>query len=101
LRARRAETELPLEGIEVKYLIEIIGWIAAAMMLSAYLLLTSGRLSSSSRRYQWLNAVSGAGFILNSGYNGAYPSASINVLWVAIGLYGLARGVRRLPTPAS
>ena len=85
----------------MKYLIEVIGWIAAAMMLSAYLMLTSGRLSASSKLYQWLNVLSGAGFILNSGYNGAYPSASINVLWVAIGLYGLARGIRRLPTPAS
>ena len=85
----------------MKFLIEVIGWVAAAMMLSAYLLLTRGRLSSGSKLYQWLNVLSGAGFILNSGYNGAYPSAFINVLWVAIGLYGLTRGIRRLPTPAS
>lgn len=37
----------------LKILIEIIGWTAAAMMLSAYMLLTSGRLSSSSGVYQW------------------------------------------------
>jgi hypothetical protein len=30
---------------DLKILIEIIGWTAAVMMLSAYLLLTSGRLS--------------------------------------------------------
>jgi hypothetical protein len=43
----------------VKIAIEIIGWTAAAMMLSAYLLLTSGRLSSSSGTYQWLNVLIG------------------------------------------
>jgi hypothetical protein len=71
--------------------IEIIGWTAAAMMLAAYVLLNTGRLTSRSSLYQWLNVLSGAGFILNSGWNGAYPSASINVLWMGIGLYGLLR----------
>jgi hypothetical protein len=85
----------------VKYLIEIVGWIAAAMMLSAYVLLTTGRLRANSPLYQWLNVLSGAGFIINSGWNGAYPSAFINVMWMAIGLYGVFRGTRRLPTPAA
>lgn len=83
----------------LKYLIEIIGWTAATLMLSAYLLLTSGRLSSRSLRYQWLNVFAGAGFIVNSGWNGAYPSAFINVMWVAIGLYGVLRGMRAEPAP--
>jgi len=69
----------------VKITIEIIGWTAAAMMLSAYMLLTSGRLSSRSSVYQWLNVLSGAGFIVNSGWNGAYPSAFLNLIWMAIG----------------
>jgi formate hydrogenlyase subunit 3/multisubunit Na+/H+ antiporter MnhD subunit len=73
----------------LKYTIEVIGWLAAALMLSAYLLLTMGRVSGRSSVYQWLNVLSGAGFILNSGWNGAYPSAFINVVWVAIGLYGV------------
>ena len=68
----------------MKILIEFIGWAAAAMMLAAYLLLTSGRLSSKSGLYQWMNVLSGAGFIVNSGWNGAYPSAFLNVIWMAI-----------------
>jgi hypothetical protein len=85
----------------VKYLIETIGWAAAAMMLSAYLLLNSGRLNVRSPSYQWLNILSGAGFIVNSGWNGAFPSAFINVMWMGIGIYGLIRGTRKLPTPAA
>ena len=86
---------------DLKILIEIIGWTAAVMMLSAYLLLTSGRLSSTSRTYQWLNVLSGAGFVANSGWNGAYPSASLNLIWMGIGLYGVLRGVRLLPRGAA
>lgn len=73
----------------LRYTIEIIGWLAAAMMLSAYLLLTMGKLSARSNLYHWFNALSGAGFIINSGWNGAYPSAFINVVWMLIGLYGV------------
>ncbi|MBS0581064.1 MAG: hypothetical protein JSR36_17540 [Proteobacteria bacterium] len=73
----------------MKVAIEIIGWSAAALMLSAYVLLTMGRLSARSRTYHWLNVLSGVGFIINSGWNGAYPSASINVVWALIGLYGI------------
>ena len=85
----------------MKITIEIIGWTAAAMMLSAYMLLTSGRLSSRSSVYQWLNVLSGAGFIVNSGWNGAYPSAFLNLIWMAIGFYGLFRGARAQPGPAA
>ena len=73
----------------MKAVIEIVGWAAAVMMLSAYVLLTMGRVSARSKVYHWLNILSGAGFIVNSGWNGAYPSAFINVVWAAIGLYGI------------
>ena len=82
-------------------MIEIVGWTAAVMMLSAYVLLTTGRLRSLSPAYQWLNVLSGAGFIVNSGWNGAYPSAALNLIWMAIGPYGLFRGARVQPSPAA
>lgn len=85
----------------MKLMIEIVGWSAAAMMVAAYVLLTTGRLSSLSPTYQWLNVLAGAGFIVNSGWNGAYPSAFLNVVWIAIGLYGLLRGTRMKPGPAN
>lgn len=85
----------------MKVLVEVIGWTAATMMLSAYVLLTTGRLRSLSPTYQWLNVLSGAGFIVNSGWNGAYPSAALNLIWMAIGLYGLFRGMRLHPGTAA
>jgi len=85
----------------LKILIEIVGWTAAVMMLSAYVLLTTGRLRSLSPAYQWLNVLAGAGFIVNSGWNGAYPSAFLNLIWIGIGLYGVYRGARMRPGPAA
>jgi hypothetical protein len=82
----------------LRYAIEIIGWLAAALTLSAYLLLTMGKVSARSSFYQWLNVLAGAGFIVNSGWNGAYPSAFINVVWMLIGLYGVfGRQMARSP----
>ncbi|MFI4890327.1 MAG: hypothetical protein ACHQIL_07330 [Steroidobacterales bacterium] len=74
-----------------KLIIEIIGWVSAAMMLSAYLLLNSHKVSAKSLLYQWLNVISGAGLIINSGWNGAYPSVAINVIWMFIGIHGVLR----------
>lgn len=85
----------------LKLAIEIVGWAAAITMLAAYLLLTAGRLGSSSASYQWLNVLAAAGFIVNSGWNGAYPSAFLNLVWMAIGLYGLFRSSRAQPSAAS
>lgn len=84
----------------MKYFVETVGWVAAGMMLAAYILLTLGRLSSKSGVYHWLNILSGMGFILNSGWNGAYPSAFINVVWAVIGLYGVF-GPARPTAPAA
>lgn len=72
-----------------------------SQLRSAYLLLTSGRISSSSAIYQWLNVLSGAGFIITSGWNGAYPSAFVNVIWMSIGIYGVILGARVRPGPAA
>ena len=83
----------------MKILVEVIGWSAAAMMLPAYLLLTAGRLNARSRVYQWLNILSGAGFIVNSGWNGAYPSAFLNLIWMSIGIYGAIQGARGIARP--
>ena len=43
----------------LRYAIEIIGWLAAALMLCAYLLLTMGKLNARSNLYQWFYVLSG------------------------------------------
>ena len=70
---------------------EVVGWIGALLILAAYGLLSAGKLDAKSPAYQWLNVVGAIGFILNSGWNGAWPSAALNVVWVGIGLVALVR----------
>lgn len=70
-------------------LIEIIGWLAAAIILASYILLSLGRLEARGYVYQWMNVVGAGGFVLNSGYNGAMPSAGLNVVWALMGLFTL------------
>lgn len=69
--------------------VAIIGWIAALLILVAYVLLSFGKLSPQGRTYQWMNVAGAVGFIINSGYNGATPNAALNVVWAVIGLYTL------------
>lgn len=69
--------------------IEIIGWTAAVVILAAYILLSLGKLEGRSYLYQWMNVVGAGGFIINSGYNGAIPSAALNIVWAAMGLFTL------------
>ena len=65
------------------------------LILAAYFLLTAERLTARDPAYQWMNVVGAAGFIVNSGWNGAYPSAALNVIWVGIGLVALIRLARQ------
>jgi hypothetical protein len=81
----------------VKVIIEIIGWVGAALILGAYALLSSGRLRSDSLTYHWMNILGAAGFVINSGWNGALPSAAMNVVWIGIGVYALGQ-LRRART---
>jgi hypothetical protein len=71
--------------------IEIVGWAGAGLILLAYLLLSAGRLEARSVTYQGLNLVGAIAFVINSGWNGAIPSAALNVVWAAIALFALVR----------
>ena len=76
-----------MDALEIA--IEVIGWAAAVLILAAYALLSFGKLEARGRIYQGMNVLGAAGFIVNSGYNGAIPSAVLNVVWAGIGLFTL------------
>lgn len=75
----------------MEILIEAVGWLAALLILLAYGLISAGKIEARSMTYQLLNIVGAAGFIVNSGWNGAIPSAALNVVWMGIGLVTLFR----------
>ena len=65
------------------------------LILSAYLLLSMGKLSGQSAVYQGMNVAGAAGFIVNGWWHGAVPSAALNVIWMIIGGVALWRIVKR------
>jgi hypothetical protein len=77
----------------------VVGWAGALLILSAYLLLSMGRLSGQSAVYQGMNVVGAAGFVINGWWHGAVPSASLNVVWALIGAFALWRIMRRRSQP--
>ena len=80
--------------MQLKTFIECAGWLGAILILGAYGLVTTGRLNARSAPYQWMNIAGAVGFIINSGWNGAWPSAWLNIVWLAIGIYGISRSRR-------
>jgi hypothetical protein len=83
----------------MKLAVEVIGWAGAALILGAYALLSAGRVRAESLTYQLMNILGAAGFVVNSGWNGALPSAAMNLIWIGIGIYAL-RQRRRLQIKA-
>ncbi|MGE5156177.1 MAG: CBU_0592 family membrane protein [Betaproteobacteria bacterium] len=76
-------------------LIDLLGWGGAAAVLVAYGLVSAGRVTGRSGFYQVLNAVGSALLMVNTYYYRAYPSTFVNVLWLGIAVYALARTGRR------
>ena len=81
----------------MKLAIEVIGWAGAALILGAYALLSAGKLRSDAAVYHLMNILGAAGFVVNSGWNGALPSAAMNLIWIGIGVYALYQPYRSKP----
>jgi hypothetical protein len=79
--------------------IEIVGWGGAALILGAYALLSTGKVKGESLTYHMMNMVGGTALLLNSAWNGAMPSAALNLIWTGIAVYALCRR-RRLQLKA-
>jgi hypothetical protein len=84
----------------MKIAIEIIGWIGAALILGAYALLSTQKVKGESVTYHGMNLLGGAALLLNSAWNGAMPSAALNLIWAVIAVYALCQR-KRLQVKAS
>ncbi|HTV95280.1 MAG TPA: hypothetical protein VME42_04740 [Steroidobacteraceae bacterium] len=80
--------------MQLKTFIDVAGWSAALLILGAYALISAGRIQGRSALYQWINIIGAVGFIINSGWYGAWPSVGLNVVWLGIGVFALARNRR-------
>lgn len=76
-------------------LVETAGWTGGALILSAYLMVSAGKVTGQLPLYQWMNVVGAAGFVVNGWWHGAIPSAPLNIAWLLIGAAALWRILRR------
>ena len=79
--------------------INVVGWLGMALLISAYALVTAGKLHGPGMTFQLMNLFGGGFLMINSAYYGAWPSAALNLVWVVVGLVGLSRA--RLKAVAS
>jgi hypothetical protein len=80
--------------VDPTLLINLIGWAGSAAVILAYVLVSLNRLRGDSVTYQLLNLVGGLFLIVNTIFWGAYRSTFVNLVWVCIALFALARVAR-------
>ncbi|WP_127130497.1 hypothetical protein [Georgenia sp. SYP-B2076] len=69
--------------------VTIVGWAGALVSLVTYIMVTGGRISPSTVRYQVLNITGAATLGLSALVNGALPSAVVNIIWIVIGVFAV------------
>ncbi len=67
-----------------KLLIDLLGWIGAISLIAAYFCVSFRKIAADSALYQIMNAVGSFLLIVNTVYYRAYPSAFVNIIWIAI-----------------
>jgi hypothetical protein len=65
---------------------EVVGWVGAVLVLAAYWLVTK---RGTSLLYHLMNLVGAAGLLVNALHHGAFPSTSVNAIWLLIALWGI------------
>jgi hypothetical protein len=77
--------------VETNTLIDIVGWVGAVALLTAYIFFSIRRMEGDSASYQLLNLGGSASLMVNSFFYGAYPSSIVNIVWISIALFALFR----------
>ena len=70
----------------VKIAVDIVGWLGAGLLLTAYGLVSFKKLRPDSGYYQISNAAGSLGLIVNTLYYRAFPSAFVNLIWILIAI---------------
>ena len=80
-----------MQWLNFDNLVQAIGWIGSFQVVIAYYLVSTHKIASTSKNYQWLNLIGGSFLVVLTLYVGAYPSAFVNIIWVIIAGYSLLK----------
>lgn len=70
-------------------LTQIIGWFGIALVVLAYFLLSTKRLSAQSKYYQVLNLFGAIAISINVFHQQAWPAFALQIIWGAIALLSI------------
>ena len=76
---------------------DAIGWSGAAALLVAYGMVSFKKLEGDSIAYQFLNIGGSLFLAVNTVFYRAYPSSFVNMIWIGIAVFSIARR-KRVPS---
>ena len=75
----------------MEILIQIIGWVGTILIISAYFLVSSKKIQSSSYSYQMLNFIGAVAVGISVFYQHAWSALALQIAWVIIAGIALIR----------
>jgi hypothetical protein len=72
-------------------LADVAGWLGATALLAAYAANALGRMPAQTRSYQLANLLGSVGLAAVASAHRAWPSVTVNVLWIAVSGAAMAR----------
>ena len=73
----------------MEFWIDVLGWIGALLILSAYALISWKKVEGNSLSYQLMNIVASIFLTVNTAYYGAIPSTMVNIIWAVIAAWAI------------
>jgi len=73
----------------------VIGWLGAALFISAYFLLSTGYLQAERIPYQLMNVLGAICLVINSWFLSDHPNLVTNGVWMGIGVFAIINIMRK------
>lgn len=70
---------------------EVDGWSGGLVLICAYAMVSFGKISPRGVAFQCLNLAGSMMLAANSAWHHAWPSASVNLIWIGVGIAALMR----------
>jgi len=76
-------------------LIAILGWIGMALIVSAFFLVSHGKIDPKGRSYQFMNVAGSVGIAVDVWHDRSWPAFVLQIVWILVALSALARSRKR------
>jgi len=72
-----------------------LGWIGAALVLAAYILIQLGKVNANDLAYDLMNLVGGTSIAINLFHTKSYGPMVLNIVWAVVAAVGLVVFVKK------